>query len=207
MYGRFAIIASKRCVPTGSARSPWWNRQRCATPRRRAFSVATSIAARDAIGRVNDRRRFRRNGARDRAAAGADVEHAHRSANETQRIVHQMLGFGARDEHALVHDELAPVEPRAPEKIRDRHAGGATTRRAFEMRAHLLHRPVLHRAPRSTRAAVQARARAAAAHRHVRERLLRVKRWISLESSACAQVKARVRRRADALARRRSARR
>ena len=53
------------------------------------------------IGALDMRLRLRGNSARDGAAAGADIEDTHGSANEADGIVHQVLGLRARHEHGF----------------------------------------------------------------------------------------------------------
>lgn len=77
------------------------------------------------VGAVDVSLRLQRDRASDGAAAGADIEDAHRSTNEADGIVNEVLALGTRHEHGFVHHKAATVELRVAEQIRDRYAGAA----------------------------------------------------------------------------------
>ena len=49
-------------------------------------------------------------------------------SDKGNRFRNEVFGFGARDEHAFVDQELAPVETGASEQIGDRHAARSARR-------------------------------------------------------------------------------
>ena len=80
-----------------------------------------------------------RQGQRDGAAAGAEVEHARRCVGrqQLQRPVDQGLGVGARVEHAGIDLQLQPVEGLGAGEVGQRLAGDAARAQGAEVRGGL----------------------------------------------------------------------
>ena len=97
--------------------------------------VALRVLARhvDRVRRVVDARdphalALLRDGERNRAAAGTDIQHALTVLGQ----VHEQLRLGSRHEHAMVDDQLELAEVRAPEDVGDRLASHAAAHHVIE---------------------------------------------------------------------------
>ena len=122
------MIASKRSPATGSNQRPW----RSSTSRLKRGGVAPRHFQRRRAGVGGDDARLRPvalDRQRDRARAGAHVQHRGRIALERQ--VDEQLGFRARNEHRRVDRELEAVELLVAEDVGHRLARGSA-RRHFE---------------------------------------------------------------------------
>ena len=146
------------------------------------------------VGALDERLRgFRRDRDRDRTAADADVEHGdellgHQEtdavADVFQRFLDDVLGFRARNEHLVVHRELAAVEPGKPEDIGQRLAGRAFLAQRVELVAPGPSKGTPRRAPRSTLFLRPSRSPGAVGHRFAATRYsLRARRYRALDSA------------------------